>query len=307
MCKHAKSLLLLSLSIPLLFLAGCNKMAVLDPKGPVAALQKDLILLSVYFMLAIVAVVFILFAFMLVKYRERPGNEGYDPPEMEGNKFLEIVWTVIPILIVTALSFPTVKAIYALEGPHKETAHLEPLVIHATSVDWKWIFSYPEEEIETVNYLHIPTGRPILFKLSSADSMAALWIPQLGGQKYTMSGMGMELYLQADEPGSYEGRNSNFTGEGFAEQVFRVVAEPEEEFQSWVKAVKGSAPRLTQEQYDRLMLPGHVEEMSFSSTHLKWVDHATDAEYAMRVRKGLERPAKDEIDVHYHSDPKGGK
>ncbi|MRX71174.1 cytochrome aa3 quinol oxidase subunit II [Bacillus lacus] len=275
---------MLSMVLSVFLLGGCSSMAVLDPKGPVAAQQKDLIMLSIYFMLFIVIVVFVLFTFIVFKYRERPDNMAYEPPEMEGSKILEIVWTVIPVIIVIALSIPTVQVIYSLEGPPKETAHKEPLVVHATSVDWKWVFSYPEENIETVNYLNIPTERPILFRLTSADAMAALWIPQLGGQKYNMSGMETQLYLQADEPGVYQGRNANFTGQGFSGQRFEVTAKPEDEFEAWVEETQATAPELTEDQYELFMLPGETGLHTFSSTHLDFVDHAHDAEYAMNAR-----------------------
>ncbi|WP_270180645.1 cytochrome aa3 quinol oxidase subunit II [Alkalihalobacillus sp. CinArs1] len=279
-------MLAFALFMSVIVLSGCSNLTVLDPKGPVAEQQANLILFSIGLMLFIVVVVFVLFTVILVKYRERKSGPEYEPPEIEGNVFLEIVWTVIPIIILIALAIPTVKTIYALEEPPEATAHKEPVVIHATSVDWKWVFSYPEEDIETVNYIHIPEDRPILFKLASADSMGSFWIPSLGGQEYTMSGMMTELYLQADEPGEYRGRNSNFTGEGFTEQVFTVTAQTEEEYAEWVDEAQ-DAPELTQEKYNELMLKGHAEEMTFSSTHLQWVDHGMDAEYATRVRNGL--------------------
>jgi cytochrome aa3-600 menaquinol oxidase subunit 2 len=277
----------------LALLSGCSELAVLDPKGPVALQQKQLIMWSIGFMLFIVAVVFVLFTIFIVRYRERPETEGYEPPQDEGNKLLEIIWTVIPVLIVIALAVPTVKTIYALEEPPKATSHKDPLVVRAVSVDWKWIFTYPEQNIETVNYLHIPEDRPILFKLTSADSMAALWIPRLGGQKYNMAGMETELYLQANVPGTYEGRNANFNGKGFAQQKFTVTAQTQEEFEQWVKETKQTAPELTQEAYNRLMLKGHTGTRTFSSTHLKWVNHAKNPEYAIKVREKL-NPEHDE-------------
>ncbi|KGP72308.1 cytochrome aa3 quinol oxidase subunit II [Pontibacillus yanchengensis] len=281
--KQIKHLLLFS-SL-LIFLSGCSALPVLDPKGPVADAQKDLIVWSISLMLIVVAVVFGLFAFIITKYRERPGHDSHEPDEMEGNKWLEIIWTVIPIIIVILLAVPTVKTIYELEEAPESSKDKEPLIIHATSANWKWFFSYPEQEIETVNYLHIPEDRPILFKLSSADSMAALWIPRLGGQEYNMAGMLTEIYLQADEPGVYQGRNANFTGEGFTKQQFKVYAESPEKFQNWVNKTQNEAPALTQNKYDELLLPGHVPRQTYSSTHLQWVNHAKNAEYAIKARE----------------------
>ena len=100
----------------------------------------------------------------------------------------------------------------------------EPLVVYASSSDWKWHFSYPEENIETVNYLYIPTDRPLEFKLYSYGPITSFWIPQLGGQKYAMSDMVNTLHLAADVPGEYMGRNANFSGKGFAENTFNVKA-----------------------------------------------------------------------------------
>ena len=108
--RAIKPMLLLAMLVSVFVLGGCSNIAVLDPKGPVAAQQKDLILLSIGFMLFIVGAVFVLFTIILVKYRERKdvGNASYNP-ELHGNTLLEVVWTVIPILIVAALSVPTVK------------------------------------------------------------------------------------------------------------------------------------------------------------------------------------------------------
>ncbi|TFJ91783.1 cytochrome aa3 quinol oxidase subunit II [Lentibacillus salicampi] len=270
-----KYLVFLSTTGLLLLLSGCSELTVMDPKGPVGESQKDLILYSLIFMMGIVVVVFSLFAFMVIKYRDKPNRKADYKPDLHGNRKLEIIWTIIPIMIVTALSIPTVSTLFDLEEPPESSAEQDPLVVYATAADWKWFFSYPEQGIETVNYLHIPTDRGIEFRLSSADSMSALWIPALGGQKYNMAGMQTTLYLQADEPGVYEGRNSNFNGEGFAEQIFKVHAESSSEFQAWAESTQNTAPELTQDQYDELLKPGMVNTREFSSTHLEWVDHGT--------------------------------
>ncbi|MTW86710.1 cytochrome aa3 quinol oxidase subunit II [Virgibacillus dakarensis] len=273
-----EGLILLLFGIVLL-LGGCDQMAVFDPKGPVAESQRDLIVYSLFFMAGIILVVYVAFTIIIIKYRDHPKRkENSYKPNFHGSKTIEAIWTIIPILIVTALSIPTVTTLFDLEKPPETTAakeQKEPLVIYATSADWKWFFSYPEQDIETVNYLHIPTDRPIEFRLSSTASMAALWIPRLGGQKYNMAGMETILYLQADEPGIYDGRNSNFNGEGFAEQTFKVHAESADKFGQWVRDKQTNAPKLTQEQYDKLLKPGLTDRHTFSSTHLDWVNHGT--------------------------------
>ncbi|MCK1976595.1 cytochrome aa3 quinol oxidase subunit II [Jeotgalicoccus huakuii] len=282
---------ILSMVMLALILSGCSNLEVFDPAGPVAESQRDLIYYSLYFMAGIIVVVFTIFTVFVIKYRaNRKGRKPSDyKPEMHGNMKLEIVWFTIPILIVTALSIPTINLLFQLEEPPESSSDQEPLVVYATSADWKWIFSYPEEGVETVNYLNIPTDRAVEFRLSSADSMASLWIPRLGGQKYTMAGMENVLYLQADEEGTFLGRNSNFTGEGFAAQTFEVNAVKHDEFDSWVTDVQQNEPELTQEKYDEILAPSIVDKETFSSTHLDWVDHGKNEFRDYSVEKHEEK------------------
>src|SRR5699024_302355 len=272
--RHNKWLLPLFTGL-LLWLSGCSELTVMDPKGPVGKSKKDLILYALTFMMGIVVIVFTIFTIMVVKYRDKSNRKAEYKPDLHGNLKLETVWTIIPVMIVTALAIPTISTLFDLEKP-PVSSEKEPLVIYATTADWKWFFSYPEQGIETVNYLHIPTDRAIEFSLSSADAMTALWIPALGGQKYNMPGMETTLFLQADETGVFQGRNSNFNGEGFAEQTFKVHAESSSDFQDWAKSTKNSAPELTQNKYDSLLKPGLVNKMEFSSTHLEWVHHGSN-------------------------------
>jgi cytochrome aa3-600 menaquinol oxidase subunit II len=271
--KSKKLLVSTMIGALLLLLSGCE-MVVFQPQGPVARNILDLINWSLIWMALVVVVVIALFVYIVWKYREKPENMDYEPPEEHGSMILEIIWTVIPILIVIALTIPTVKSLYDLEKVPKGYENKEPLTIHVTSADWKWIFSYPEQGIETVNYVNIPEDRPILFKLTSAGTMQSFWVPALGGQKYAMTKMETELYLVADHPGSYWGRNTNFNGEGYAHMEFEVLAQTQEEFDQWIKDVKETAPKLTEDKYAKLLEPSHLGRETFSNTHLEWVNHA---------------------------------
>ncbi|MFJ7754273.1 cytochrome aa3 quinol oxidase subunit II [Peribacillus muralis] len=250
-------------------LTGCdNPLAVLDPKGPVAANQANVIMISIWTMLVIVLVVVILYAIMLFKYRASKSSDDYVPPHVEGSHVLEAIWTIIPILIVIFLSVVSVRSTNEVEATPKGYEDQEPLIIYAASSNWKWHFSYPEEDIETVNYLFLPTNRPIEFKLYSYGPISSFWIPQLGGQKYAMSDMVNTLHLAAETPGEYMGRNANFSGSGFAEHTFNVKAMPEEEFTKWVDEIHGTAKKLTESEFDKLLEPGHVGQYTFNGTHL---------------------------------------
>ncbi|MDT2046294.1 MULTISPECIES: cytochrome aa3 quinol oxidase subunit II [Bacillaceae] len=301
-------------ALSVFFLSGCSELAVLNPQGPVAKEQADLIVWSLWMMAIVVVVVFAIFAYVLIKYRERPDNMDYEPPEQEGNLKMEIIWTAFPIIILILLAIPTVKSIYALEEPPKneQTKIEEPLTIHVTSANWKWIFSYPEENIETVNYVNIPEDRPVRFELTSQGSMNSFWVPELGGQKYSMNNMAMDLYLQADNPGSYIGRSANFSGEHFTDMEFEVLAQTHEDYEEWVDEVKATAKPLTEEKYDEIIEPGVVGRMTFNGTHLEWVNHAKDAyipgkvdERGMNMGHGNHNHGSDDSKKESHDEHEG--
>lgn len=275
MKKSKLFLVSLTSIIAMLLLSGCeNNMVVFNPEGPIARQILELINFSIALLLLVTVVVFGLFAFIVWKYRERKDNLDYEPPEEHGSTALEIIWTVIPILIIVALTIPTVKTIYAIDEIPKGYEDKKPLVINVTSADWKWIFSYPEQGIETVNYVNIPEDRPIDFKLTSAGTMQSFWVPALGGQKYSMAHAETQLYLVADNPGSFVGRNTNFNGQGYAGMEFEVLSQTQEDFDQWIKDVKETAPKMTLEEYEKMLEPSHFGRKTFSNSHLEWVDHS---------------------------------
>lgn len=249
-------------------LIGCEPLTVLDPKGPQAEIQAKDIMLSVWIMAFILLFVIGMLLYMVKRYRASVQKEDYKPPYIEGSIWVEIICVGIPVLIVIFLSVVSVQSNYKVEATPEKYANTEPLVIYASSSNWKWHFSYPEEGIETVNYLYIPTNRAIEFKLYSYGPITSFWIPQLGGQKYAMADMVTTLHLAADTPGEYMGRNANFSGRGFAEMKFNATAVPEEEFNEWVNEVKMTANPLTEDTFHQLLEPGHVGQSSYTGTHL---------------------------------------
>ncbi|MBY3621067.1 cytochrome aa3 quinol oxidase subunit II [Acinetobacter sp. CUI P1] len=249
--------------------AGCEPLKVLDPKGPQARTTANVIWISIGTMAVVVIVVIALFAYLIIKYRASKQSKDYEPPHIEGSLKLELIWTAIPVLIVAFLSVVTIISTYKVEEV-PEGYNKKPLVIYASSSNWKWHFSYPDEDIETVNYLYIPTDRPVQFKLYSYGPISSFWIPQLGGQKYAMADMVNTLNLAADIPGEYTGRNANFSGEGFAEQTFSVNAVSPKEYEDWVREVKETANLLTEERFNELLQPGHLGQSTFNGTHLTY-------------------------------------
>ena len=100
----------------------------------------------------------------------------------------------------------------------------EPLNVQVVSLDWKWLFIYPDQHVASVNRLVIPAGTPIRFALTSGSVMTAFFVPQLGSMIYTMNRMRTQLYLMADNPGVFRGLATQIAGDGFADMHFEVEA-----------------------------------------------------------------------------------
>jgi len=279
-------------------LTGCEPLLVLDPKGPQAQQQAKDIMLSIGIMSFVLAVVLGLLIFMLVKYRASKQSEDYEPPHIEGNTLVEVICVGIPVIIVAFLSYVSVQSNYIVEAAPKGYEDKPPLVVYASSSDWKWHFSYPEENIETVNYLYIPTDRALEFKLYSYGPITSFWIPQLGGQKYAMSDMVTTLHLAADVPGEYMGRNANFSGKGFAENTFSVKAMPEKEFQEWVDEVKQTAKPLTKDKFEELLEPGHLGQSTYTGTHLEFLPPPEGHNHGSSDTEAVESNSHKELEDH---------
>jgi cytochrome aa3-600 menaquinol oxidase subunit II len=268
---NMKGKLLSFMGLGAMLLAGCDdKLAVLDPKGPQAQRQADDTMLLIYIMGGIVLVVLAIMVFMLLKYRASKQSPDYEPPHIHGHWLVETIMIGIPVIIVIILSVVSVRSNYIVEDTPEGYEDVEPIVIYASSSNWKWHFSYPEQNIETVNYLYIPAGRPVEFKLYSYGPITSFWIPQLGGQKYAMADMVTTLHLAADNPGEFWGRNANFSGAGTAENIFDVTAMTQKEFDEWVTEVHETAEPLTEEKFNELLEPGHLGKSTYTGTHLEF-------------------------------------
>ena len=265
-CSQRWQLTRLSLFVILapMALGGCGpKVKMFHPVGPVSRIEEHLMYLSMILIAIVVIPTIALLWYMVRRFRDVPDNHAPYRPNNGGNAALEVVWWGIPIVIVAILGTATAKDAFVLTRP--PTVAKPPLTIEVTSLNWKYLFQYPEQKIATVNYCNIPTNRPIRFILTANAPMGSFWVPELGGQEYTMPGMAMQLWLQADKSGTFYGHNANFTGVGYAHMKFFVKASPAANFDQWAQQVKTNAPPLTQAGYDQLSAPGLMKSTSYSS------------------------------------------
>ncbi|MCE1718389.1 cytochrome o ubiquinol oxidase subunit II, partial [Enterobacter hormaechei] len=122
---------------------------------------------------------------------------------------------------------------------------VKPVTIEVISLDWKWLFIYPEQGIATVNEIVFPKDVPINFKITSDSVMNSFFIPQLGGQIYAMAGMQTKLHLIANSAGKYDGFSASYSGHGFSGMKFTATATDDRAgFEAWVQKVKASPKTL---------------------------------------------------------------
>jgi cytochrome c oxidase subunit 2 len=227
----------LLITIVTLFLAGCSgdpSLSVLDPKGSAGKIQLNLIYWSLVLMTVVFVIVMTIYIFVLVRYRKRKGQDLM-PEQVHGSTKLEIIWTVIPIAALIALAIPTVQSTFDLaETPSAK----DTVIIDVTAYQYWWEFKYPEQGITTAQDVHIPVGKKILFRIHGKDVLHAFWVPALGGKVDVVPGRVNTLILDAEQAGVYQGKCAELCGSGHALMDFKVFAEKQSDFDSWVKKMK---------------------------------------------------------------------
>ncbi len=237
-----------------LVLASENAL-VMHPKGIIAQSELELIVINIILMLLIIIPTYILLFAVVYKYCIKKEKVEYDPDHSYGPMGELAMWG-LPSLIVIALSVVSWEATHRLNPYSPIQSEAKTLTVQVVAMDWKWLFIYPELEIATLNYLHIPERTPIHFKLAADGSpMNSFWIPQLSGQIYSMTGMTTQLYVMANGPGEYKGRAVEINGEGYADMVFPVKSSSQNEFEEWVAQVKKTSFHLSEEFYNDLVKP----------------------------------------------------
>lgn len=251
----------------MLLLTGCD-MALLTPQGLVAAEEKHLLIISVLLMLVIVVPVLILTFIVARKFRASNTKAKY-APDWGHSTVLEIVWWAIPCVIIAVLAAITMVSTHKLDPYRPLDIKTKPIVIQAISLNWRWLFIYPEQNIATINFVQFPANIPVLFLITSDAPMNSFQIPQLAGQIYAMAGMQTKLNLIADKSGDYKGYSSNFSGTGFAGMKFIARASSQEDFNNWVKSVKQSPNKLTMSEYNKLVPDSEDYKVQYFSAPAK--------------------------------------
>jgi cytochrome o ubiquinol oxidase subunit 2 len=247
-----------------LLLSACNR-GVLDPAGPIAAQEKQLLINSTAIMLAIIIPTMI--ATIAFAWWFRAGNKKATyRPDWEYSGAIEMVVWAIPALTVMLLGGIAWIGSHDLEPSKPLKSTKPPLNVEVVSLDWKWLFIYPDQGVATVNQLVVPAGTPINFRLTSATVWNSFFVPQLGSMIYTMPRMTTRLNLLADRPGVYNGLSSHFSGDGFPGMQFQVHVVPPDQFATWAQGAHGSALKLDGAGYAELSKPSsYVKPMTYGA------------------------------------------
>jgi cytochrome o ubiquinol oxidase subunit 2 len=233
-----------------LVLTACQP-SVLDPQGFIGLSERTILIDSLAIILAIVVPTIAATLGFAWWFRASNTRATYLPDFEYSGRIELIVWS-IPLLTVILLGGVAWIGSHDLDPAKPLASHTPPLEVQAVSLDWKWLFIYPDQRIASVNQLVVPSGVPIHFSLTSASVMSAFFIPQLGSMIYTMNGMRTQLNLQADRPGTFHGLSSHYNGDGFSDMHFDVHAMPPDQFAAWIAGTRNTGPTLDSASYTAL-------------------------------------------------------
>ena len=244
-------------------LSGC-RMAVLDPKGPVAAGEKSLIITATLLMLLVVIPVIFMALYFAWKYCASNTSAAYTPDWSYSHRIEVAVWAV-PIAIIAVLGSITWRTTHSLDPYKPLVSKVRPITIDVIALDWKWLFIYPDQQIASVNEVVFPADTPVNFRITSDTVMNVFFIPQLGSQIYAMAGMQTQVNLSADAPGVFDGLSANFSGAGFPDMTFKARSTSAAAFDAWVAEVRAAPTHLGLDNYDGLAKPSQHDAVQYFS------------------------------------------
>lgn len=294
--KKFKTIFFALLATGLTLLLSSCKLALLDPKGIIAASEKELMVDATLLMLVVVIPVILITFWFAWRYRAS-NKKGTYRPDQHDNSTIEIICWIIPCIIIAILGTMTWISSHRLDPYRPLDMKGKPVVIQAISLNWKWMFIYPNKKIATINYVQIPVNRQVKIYITSDAPMNSLEIPRLAGQIYAMGGMRTQLHLAANTIGVYDGLSTNFSGGGFSGMHFKVHVTSEKDYNAWVSKTQQSPNKLTLVEYNKLMQDSENNPVEFFSGVADGLFEKVIMKYMMPHVKGMytieeERAAK---------------
>jgi cytochrome o ubiquinol oxidase subunit II len=262
-------------------LSGCER-GVLHPAGPVGVNERVLLLDSLAIMLAIIVPVIVCTLSFAWWFRASNGRAKYDPKWAYSGRLELLVWS-IPALVICFLGAMAWIAAHRLDPAVQLNSDRKALEVQVVSLDWKWLFIYPDYHVASINRLVVPVATPVHYRLTSSSVMNVFFVPQWGSEIYAMNGMVTELNLAAAKVGSYLGLAAHFNGDGFADMNFEARAVTPPEFAEWIETARSQGPVLNDASY-RALLPQSARVLPY--TYRDVADGLFDAIAAQRLPAG---------------------
>ncbi len=214
-------------------LAGCGggpyPMDTLSPKSDLTRAFTSLFMEITILDAIVLAVVILAMIAAIFFYSSREGDPG-EPSPMHSDVTLEMLWTVIPALILVAITVPTVHTIIRTQPDQWPANTLEVRVI---AHQWWWEFRYPATGVVTADEVHIPANQAIHFSMVSDDVIHSFFMPAIGGKRDVVPGQVNQITLTAETPGEYYGQCTEYCGTSHANMRFRVFVDTPEAFKAW--------------------------------------------------------------------------
>ena len=216
------------------------------PAGPVAREIQPVYWILFFFAVIVLLIVDGGIVMAAIRFRERPGHTAQ---QFHGHNLLELTWTLVPTLMVIGFTVLSAQKLQIIN----DTATGENMTIEVVGKQWAWEYKYPQEPrfalqgggyLVGTEELHIPVGQKIRLVLSSTDVIHDFFVPQVGGKKDAVPGRETEMWIQADQPGTYKGQCAEFCGEGHADMLIVLVAHTDAEYARWAQEAVALANRL---------------------------------------------------------------
>ena len=228
------------------------------PATEIAGQIYDLHMLIVYVCLAIFVVVFSVMFYSIYKHRKSVGHKAV---QFHEHHMLEVVWTIIPALILIAMAVPATKTIFAM----KDTSAAD-MTVKVTGHQWKWEYDYLDKDVRFIstmstshdqingkaekgeNYLLevdspmvVPTGKKVRVLLTAQDVIHAWWVPEFGVKQDAIPGFIKEVWFKVDKEGTYRGQCAELCGKDHGFMPIVVEAVSEEKYNEWIASKQEAA------------------------------------------------------------------
>lgn len=182
-------------------------------------------------MLGVATIIFLIveggLVYAVIRFRRQPGDESDGPP-IHGNVALEVVWTLIPAVIVVGISLYSYNVLTEFERPGED-----PLVVEVVGRQFAWEFHYPEADV-TSAVLHLPLNQVAHLQITSEDVIHSFYVPQFRVKRDATPGRVTDLTVHPVRTGTYQVLCAELCGPGHAAMVTQVIVETPEAFQAWL-------------------------------------------------------------------------